>query len=112
MRHRFALPLAASAVAATVLSVGGTAQAAAFTPTSNPGVTVWEHGGSNLGECSAYLATVLGVRGDINHVIKDYGAALGIASPGALYSVRARQATNAAPAQECLPRQLPGGGMG
>jgi hypothetical protein len=89
-----------------------TAQANAWTPSDNPGVTVWQHGGSNMGECSAYLASTLGVRDDINHAIKEFGPFLGLSSPGALYSVRARQQVNGAPAQECLPRQLPGGGTG
>jgi hypothetical protein len=78
---------------------------------------VWIHGGSNLGECSAYLGQldvpgVTNVRAEVNHVIQQYGDALGLSSPGALYSVRAKQAVNLAPAQECLPRQLPGGGNG
>ena len=88
------------------------ASANSWTPANNPGVTVWEHGGSNMGECSAYLGSTLHVRDDINHVIKEFGALLGLSSPGSLYSVRARQATSAPPAAECLPRQLPGGGTG
>ena len=100
------------AVALTSLMWPTGAAASAWTPDNNPGVTVWEHGGSNMGECSAFLATTLGVRDDINHTIKEFGPFLGLSSPGALYSVRARQKTNAAPAAECLPRQLPGGGTG
>jgi hypothetical protein len=70
-----------------------------------------------MGECSAYLGQldvpgVTNVRASVNHVIKQYGDALGLSSPGALYSVRAKQEVNLAPAQECLPRQLPGGGTG
>jgi len=97
-------------IASAVLPVS--AQASEWTPTNNPGVTVWQHGGSNMGECSAYLASTLGVRDDINHAIQEFGPLLGLSSPGALYSVRAQQQVNGAPADECLPRQLPGGGTG
>ena len=79
--------------------------------------TVYEHGGSNMGECSAYLGQLDtpengSVRASVNHVIKEFGAFLGLSSPGDLYSVRAKQQVNLPPAQECLPRQLPGGGVG
>lgn len=107
---RLLVPLA---LGAALLSPAGIAHAGpSKTATDNPGTTVYEHGGSNLGECSAYLATVLGVRDDINHTIKEYGSFLGISSPGELYSVRARQQVNLPPAQECLARALPGGGTG
>jgi hypothetical protein len=75
-----------------------------WTPTDNPGVTVWQHGGSNMGECSAYLATTVGVRDDVNHLIKS--GVVGPVSPGDVYSNRARQQVNLDPANECL--QHPG----
>ena len=109
--------IAASGLGAVSLFIGSAlgapgASANSWTPANNPGVTVWEHGGSNMGECSAYLGSTLGVRDDINHAIKEFGALLGLRSPGALYSVRARQATSKPPAIECLPRQLPAGSTG
>ena len=90
---------------------------------SSPGIVLTSpgsqglHGGSNLGECSAYLGQrdvpgVPNVRADVNHTIKEFGPFLGISSPGALYSVRAKQQVNLAPADECLKRQLPGGATG
>lgn len=87
---------------------------AAPTGPSDPATNVWLHGGSNLGECSVYLAQLdvpggANIRAEVNHAIKQNGALLGLSSPGALYSVRARQQDNSAPEQECLPRQLPGG---
>lgn len=71
-----------------------------WTPTDNPGVTVWQHGGSNMGECSAYLSTVLGVRDDVNHLIQ--AGVAGPVSPGDVFSNRARQQVNLDPVQECL----------
>ena len=70
-----------------------------------------------MGECSAYLGQldvpgVDNVRAEVNHVIKEYGSYLGLSSPGDLYSVRAKQVVNLDPVDECLPRQLPGGGIG
>jgi hypothetical protein len=108
--------LAVPALAGAVLV--GTATAAFAGPAGGSAAyNVWEHGGSNLGECSAYLGQlavpgVTNVRAEVNHVIQQYGDVLGIASPGALYSVRAQQQVNLQPAQECMPRQLPGGGTG
>lgn len=75
------------------------------------------HGGSNMGECSAYLGQldvpgVTNVRAEVNHIIMEYGSFLGLSSPGDLYSVRAHQQVNLDPVDECQPRQLPGGGTG
>jgi len=101
-----------------VLALVGLATPAVAAPSGGSAATnVWEHGGSNLGECSAYLGQldvpgVANVRAEVNHTIQQFGSQLGIASPGALYSVRAKQQVNLAPAEECLPRQLPGGGQG
>lgn len=112
--------LAALGLAAMVsVSVGTVVApaAASAAPSNDPATNVWLHGGSNLGECSVYLAGldvpgIPNVRAEVNHVIQQDGSLLGISSPGALYSVRAHQEVNLAPAQECLPRQLPGGGQG
>ncbi len=112
-RLLLAVGLSASAVLAF-----GIATPAFATPAGGDAATnVWIHGGSNLGECSAYLGQldapgVANVRADVNHTIKKFGPLLGLSSPGALYSVRAKQDVNLAPAQECLPRQLPGGSQG
>ncbi len=93
--------VAACAVAMACMAPGPAAFAAGnWTPTNNPGVTVWEHGGSNLGECSAYLATTLGVRDDVNHLIQS--GVVGPVSPGDVYSNRARQQVNLDPVNECL----------
>ena len=109
--------VACLAVAAVGLVVAAPGSAAAGGAPPDPGQVVWEHGGSNMGECSAYLAQldvpgVTNVRAEVNQIINDYGSFLGIPDPGALYSVRARQADNLPPAQECLARSLPGGGTG
>jgi hypothetical protein len=52
---------------------------------------------SNMGYCSAQLAQQPGVgglaptaRAEVNQILRLYGEQLGIESPGALYSVRAR----------------------
>jgi len=95
----------------------GSPSAAADPSGGSPAMNVYLHGGSNLGECSAYLAQLDvpgggNVRAEVNHAIQQFGDQLGISSPGALYSVRAKQQVNLPPAQECLPRQLPGGGTG
>jgi hypothetical protein len=108
--------LAVAAVAIGSVAFGGAAAWA--TPSGGSAAdNVWMHGGSNMGECSAYLAQldvpgVGNVRAEVNHVIKEYGSYLGLSSPGDLYSVRAKQAVNLAPVDECQPRQLPGGGTG
>ncbi|MDQ3822080.1 MAG: hypothetical protein M3321_02430 [Actinomycetota bacterium] len=62
-------------------------------------------GRSNMGLCSSYLGH-LQVRDDVNAIIRELGDRLGIASPGELYSVRARQHENGPAEQECSPRQL------
>jgi hypothetical protein len=72
---------------------------------------------SNMGVCSSYLAQLDvpgqgNIRAEVNHVIVQYGDVLGLTSPGDLYKVRARQHVNGPPAEECTPRQLPGGGQG
>ena len=110
---------AAAAAAATAFAVAfgplaGSSPAAAAPAGGSAATNVWTHGGSNLGECSAYLGQLdvpglKNMRAEVNHVIQQHGSALGIASPGALYSVRAKQEVNRPPAEECLPRQLPGG---
>ena len=73
----------------------------------DPGTTVYNAGGSNLGECSSYLGTQQ-LRDDVNRIIRLYGDQLqpSIANPGQLYHVRAHQEVNLPPAQECLPRNI------
>ena len=116
MKQIRVIVMLAATVAATVFFAAG--PALADQPVSqDPATNVWIHGGSNLGECSVYLAQldvpgVTNVRASVNHVIQEYGPELGLSSPGALYSVRAHQDVNLAPADECLPRQLPGGQTG
>ena len=85
--------------AALVVSSGSVAQADSAT-------IVWQAEGSNMGICSSFLGGMQ-VRDDVNALIKQFGVVLGIASPGELYRVRARQAESKAPAEECLQRQLP-----
>lgn len=74
---------------------------------------------SNIGLCSSFLAQLTApdgtnVRASVNHVIKAFGNAFTppLDSPGDLYKVRAHQHVNGAVADECTPRQLPGGGQG
>lgn len=71
----------------------------------DPGTTVWQAGGSNMGECSAYLAQ-MGVRDDVNQLIREYGDVLGIRNPGELFHARAQQQVNLPPALECLQRSF------
>ena len=111
------LPLAFGLLTIATIAFGVATPALATPAGGDAATNVWVHGGSNLGECSAYLGQldlpgVANVRADVNHTIKEFGPLLGLSSPGALYSVRAKQAVNLAPADECLPRQLPGGGQG
>ncbi len=95
---------AACALVATA-AVAPAVPAVAATPgTPDPATTVWEAEGSNMGICSAYLGT-LGVRSDVNQIIRVNGDALGIANPGVLVRVRAQQSASKPPAQECLQRQ-------
>ncbi len=75
-------------------------------PPVDPGTTVYEAGGSNMGECSAYLGTRQ-VRDDVNRLILA-GAIPGIENPGQIYSVRARQDESLPPEQECLQRTVGG----
>jgi hypothetical protein len=76
---------------------------AAATPPA-PGQKPYEAGASNMGMCSAFLAS-LGVRDDINHLIQENpGLFDGAQSPGELYRVRAQQHENLPPPLECLKR--------
>jgi hypothetical protein len=93
-RARGLLGLGALALA----SLGGVTPTFAAT---DPGTQVWQAGGSNMGECSAYLGGMQ-VRDDVNALIRQYGDLLGVSSPGELYRVRAQQQVNLPPAQECL----------
>jgi hypothetical protein len=69
-----------------------------------PGQKPYEAGASNMGMCSAFLAS-LGVRDDINHLIQENpGLFDGAQHPGDLYSVRAKQRDNLPPPLECLAR--------
>jgi hypothetical protein len=94
----------AGILAAPALALGLVAGPVAAAENDAPD-RVWEVGGSNMGLCSAYLGQ-LGVRQDVNHLIKEFGPMLGISSPGELYSVRAQQPTSLPPAEECLRRQF------
>jgi hypothetical protein len=71
----------------------------------DPATTVYEAGGGNLGECSAFLGT-LQLRDDVNRIIRLHGDQLGIENPGQIYHVRAQQEVNLPPAQECLQRNV------
>jgi hypothetical protein len=88
----------------------GATFAAAIAPTAfgdvpSPGQRPYEAGASNMGMCSAFLAS-LGVRDDINHVIQQNpGLFDGAEHPGDLYSVRAKQRVNQPPPLECLARR-------
>lgn len=79
--------------------------ASAFAHT-DPGTKVWQVGGSNMGECSAYLGGMQ-VRDDVNRIIREHGDLLGIRNPGEIFHVRAQQPVSLPPALECLPRALP-----
>lgn len=72
---------------------------------ADPGTQVWQAGGSNMGECSAYLGGMQ-VRDDVNQIIRQNGDKLGIANPGELFHVRAQQPESLPPAQECLQRSF------
>ncbi len=93
--------LAVTAVTAAAL-LASTAPALAQT---NPAQRVREVGGSNMGECSAYLGGMQ-VRDDVNRIIRQYGDLLGIENPGEIYHVRAQQPESKPPAQECLQRSF------
>ena len=88
---------------ALLMVMAGPAFGAANPP--DPATTVYEAGGSNLGECSAFLGTRQ-LRDDVNQIIRLNGDQLGIKSPGQIYHVRAQQQNNLPPEQECLPRNI------
>ena len=92
--------LAAVACSALLAVTAGPAFGAAGG--TDPATTVWEAGGSNMGECSAYLGERR-VRDDVNRLIKD-GDIPGVENPGQVYSVRAQQEESKPPEQECLRR--------
>lgn len=91
----------------TVLAGGVTALMLAPLATASgpaPGQEPYEAGASNMGMCSAFLAS-LGVRDDVNHLIQENpGLFDGAQSPGELYRVRAKQHENLPPPLECLKR--------
>jgi hypothetical protein len=85
---------------ATALLAAPVATASAPAPGQKP----YEAGASNMGMCSAFLAS-LGVRDDVNHLIQENpGLFDGAQSPGELYRVRAKQHENLPPPLECLKR--------
>ena len=96
--------ISAAVVCSALLTVTAGPAFGAVNP-PDPGTTVYEAGGSNLGECSAFLGT-LGVRDDVNQIIRLHGDQLGIENPGQIYHVRAQQEVNLPPAQECLQRNV------
>ncbi len=99
---RIGLLAAASLLAASATVIAGSSQAVAA---ADPGTRVWQAGGSNMGECSAFLGG-LQVRDDVNQIIRQHGNVLGIASPGALFHLRAQQPESLPPQQECLQRSF------
>ena len=92
-------------LAMPVLALSLIAAPAALAAENDAPTRVWEVGGSNMGICSSFLGQI-GARAEVNHLIKDFGAQLGIESPGALYRIRAQQESSLPPAQECLRRQF------
>ncbi len=97
--------ISAAFVCSALLALASIPAFAAPGTTPDPGTTVYEVGGSNMGECSAFLGTQQ-VRDDVNRIIRLNGDELGIENPGQIYHVRARQEVNLPPQQECLPRNL------
>ncbi|CAA9404754.1 MAG: hypothetical protein AVDCRST_MAG03-1459 [uncultured Rubrobacteraceae bacterium] len=91
--------LAAALACSALLAVPG---GPALGAPADPATTVWEAGGGNMGECSAYLGERR-VRDDVNRLIKG-GAIPGVENPGQVYSVRAQQEESKPPEQECLRR--------
>jgi len=94
-----------SAVVCSALLIVSASPAFGAAGGTDPATTAYEAGGSNLGECSAFLGTRQ-VRDDVNQIIRLYGDQLGIDNPGQIYHVRAQQENNLPPAQECLPRNI------
>jgi hypothetical protein len=99
MHLRAILRICAAVACSALLAVSA---GPAFGAPVDPATTVWEAGGSNMGECSAYLGDRQ-VRDDVNRLIKD-GAIPGVENPGRVYSVRAQQEESKPPEQECLRR--------
>ncbi len=92
-------------VAATVAASALLGASGAVAEPPSPGQKPYEAGASNMGMCSAFLAS-LGVRDLVNHLIQDNpGAFDGATSPGELYRVRAKQHENLPPPLECLARR-------
>ena len=98
--------ICAAVVCSALFAVAaGPAFGAPNPPPTAPGTTVYEAGGSNMGECSAFLGTRQ-VRDDVNRIIRLHGDALGIENPGQIYHVRAQQDESRPPEQECLQRNV------
>ncbi|CAA9459588.1 MAG: hypothetical protein AVDCRST_MAG58-2307 [uncultured Rubrobacteraceae bacterium] len=96
--------ISAAVVCSALLAVA--ASPAAFgAPPVDPGTVVYNAGGSNLGECSAFLGTRQ-ERDDVNRIIRLYGDQLGIDNPGQIIHVRAQQENNLPPEQECRQRPV------
>lgn len=96
---------AAIALVAAIAIVGGV-PAAASAQDSNPGDTPARGVVSNMGLCSSFLGQ-LGVRSDVNHLLKELGPFLPdgpFNSPGELYRIRASQHPNASAEEECVQR--------
>ena len=94
--------ISASVACSALLALSAAPAFGASASPPDPATTVWEAGGSNMGECSAYLGT-MGVRDDVNRLILA-GAIPGVENPGQVYSVRAQQEESKPPEQECLRR--------
>jgi hypothetical protein len=105
MKRTILLVTVALVMAALPAVAAGPAFGAPNAPPADPGTIVYEVGGSNMGECSAFLGT-LGVRDDVNRIIRIHGDALGIDNPGQIYHVRAQQDESRPPEQECLQRNV------
>ncbi len=104
-RMRVKVTRICAAVACSALlavSAGPAFGAPGGAPPADPATTVWEAGGSNMGECSSYLGTRQ-VRDDVNRLIRE-GAIPGVDNPGQVYHVRAQQEESKPPEQECLRR--------
>ena len=97
--------ISAAVACSALLALAATPAFAASGTPPDPGTTVYNAGGSNMGECSAYLSTQQH-RDDVNRIIRLYGDQLGIDNPGQIFHVRAQQEVNQPPAQECLQRNV------